>query len=934
MLENPLSDQSAHTDQEIQQIKAALHAVGIGIWDIDISQNKIVLDATCRDLFGVPPVDNITYDMLLESMYPADRPHVQEAVRKMLQQQTDDNISHRFRTANVNNRSLRWIQVRGQVYFDTAGEIIKLSGVALDITSEVAAKEKAEAAERLSAIAIEGSEAGSFTIDFASDSITYSPTLAYMITGERTGGRHSKDIFLPYIHPEDRKIREEAYEVAMNTGMLNYEARFIWRNGTVHWVKFRGKYYYDIHGQPVSFSGIGLDVTASHEHSRMLREVEQRFLLAFNNSSIGMVFLDTNGVIQEVNRSFAGLLGYPQEELTGRHYRDIVQVDYRPESDRLFYGLIRGDQEFYNQIKQYYHKDNSVRWVQVNIAKVAMEKASTTHILAMAFDIGNEVAVRKEQQQLLSLVENSNDLIMVSNLDGQLTYVNEAGIRLLGLPNKAAAVKRTLKDFCTPSFYELVKEQIIPALLRDGKWTGRQEYQHQETGEYLPFLTNAFRLDSPMSGRPIAIAAVARDMRAELEAQQALQESEARFRSLVAEAPVATALFVGRELIIEVANDAMLTVWGKSNSIIGKPLAKVLPELLGQPFLDIMDNIFNTGEVYHGREMHTELILEEKRQQLYFNITCKPLLDPQGEVYGILNMVIDVTQQVLARNKILENQSFLESEVLERTEELAASNEELAAMNEELQDANMNLVRSNQELEQYAYVASHDLQEPLRKIRIYADLLSQKDDLTPEHRRIVEKINQSSERMSMLIKDLLEFSRLLETGNMMQDVDLTELLLMVSKDFELVIEEKKVRLNFGKLPVIQAVPLQMNQLFYNLMSNALKFTQEDVTPVIEIQSRMITLAEAANHLRMPEQGKQYYDISFRDNGIGFDNKYAEQIFEVFKRLHNKHQYPGSGIGLSLCRRIVANHGGYMYVLSAPGEGTIFHVILPGKQVAL
>ncbi|WP_343669124.1 PAS domain S-box protein [Chitinophaga sp.] len=930
MQENPLSDQVAHGDQEMQQIKAALHAAGIGTWDIDVLHGKVILDTKCKELFGLPPVADITYEMLLNSLYPADRELVQEAVQQFNPKQSDNNINLRFRTADVDNRSLRWIQVKGQVYFTQDTTVARLSGMAMDITNEVAANEKAEVAERLSAIAMESSGAGSFTIDFASDTITYSPALAYMIMGERIGGSNFRDIFLPYVHPEDRRIRESAYEEAMDTGILNYECRFIWKDGSVHWVKIKGKYYYDGTGKPASFSGIGLDVTASRERTRLLKEVEQRFLLAFNNSSISMAFLDRNGVIQEVNKAFAGLLGYTQQELSGMHYRNIVQADYRHESDKLFATLVNSEQEFYNQIKQYYNKDGSVRWVQVNIARVAMEEANTTHILAIAFDIGNEVAVRKEQQQLLSLVENSNDLIMVCNLEGNITYLNEAGVRLLGLPNKTAAITHSMKDFFEPSFYN----SIIPELIREGKWTGRQTYQHQETGESLPFMTNAFRLDSPMSGKPIAIASVARDLRTELETQRALRESENRFRSLVEEAPVPTALFVGRELIIEVANEAMLTLWSRDSSIIGLPLAQALPELPEHPFLDTIAEIFNSREVYHGREMPVNLMIDGKETLLYLNITYKPLLDPQGEVYAILNMATDMTQQVLAKNKILENQSFLESEVLERTEELAASNEELAAMNEELQEANMHLVRSNQELEQYAYVASHDLQEPLRKIRIYADLLSKKDDLNVEHKRLVDKINQSSERMSMLIKDLLEFSRLLETGNMMRDVDLTELLLLVSKDFELVIEEKKARINIGKLPVVQGVPLQMNQLFYNLMSNALKFTQAGVTPFVEIQARLISLAEAATYLRMPEPGKEYYDISFKDNGIGFDNKYSEQIFEVFKRLHNRDQYPGSGIGLSLCRRIVGNHGGHMYVLSAPEEGTVFHIILPGKQIGV
>ncbi len=932
MHENPPSDQTAQADQEIQQIKAALHAVGIGIWDIDILQGKVILDTTCKELFGLPPVTNITYEMLLGSLHPADRQLVRESVRKLMQKQSDNNINLRFRTADVDNRSLRWLQVKGQVYFTPDGTASRLSGMAMDITSEMAANEKAEVAERLSAIAIEGSEAGSFTIDFASDTITYSPSLAHMIMGERVGGSNFRDIFLPYVHPEDRKIREQAYEEAMNTGILNYECRFIWKDGSVHWVKIRGKYYYDLTGRPVSFSGIGLDVTATREHTRLLKEVEQRFLLAFNNSSINMAFLDKNGVIQEVNKAFAGFLGYTQQELSGMYYRSIVQADYRKESDQLFAALVHGEQEFYNQIKQYYHKDGSARWVQVNIATVAMEEANSTHILAIAFDIGNEVAVRKEQQQLLSLVENSNDLIMVSNLEGNVTYINEAGVRLLGLPNKAAAVTHSMKDFFEPSFYNQVKDAIIPELFREGKWTGRQTYQHQETGEALPFMTNAFRLDSPMSGKPIAIAGVARDLRSELETQKALKESENRFRSLVEEAPVPTALYVGRELIIEVANDAMLNLWDRDSTIIGTPLTRALPELHGHQFLDIMDEGFNTGEVYHGREMPIELMIDGSMTLIYLNITFKPLQDPQGEVYAILNMAIDVTQQVLTKNKILENQSFLESEVLERTEELAASNEELAAMNEELQDANMHLVRSNQELEQYAYVASHDLQEPLRKIRLFADML---ESVKPDNNKIdtrlyLSKVKQSAIRMSDLIRDLISYSRLELGENAFLPVDLNQIVANVTEDFELLIREKQAQMEIGELPVLDAVPLQMNQLFYNLIGNALKFSNPADTCRITVSANKLTASDMNDYPHL-NKNNSWYRIVVSDNGIGFNQSYADKLFVIFQRLNQKEKFEGTGIGLALCRKIMDIHNGDIQAFGVEHQGASFHIIIPEVQ---
>jgi len=157
------------------------------------------------------------------------------------------------------------------------------------------------------------------------------------------------------------------------------------------------------------------------------------------------------------------------------------------------------------------------------------------------------------------------------------------------------------------------------------------------------------------------------------------------------------------------------------------------------------------------------------------------------------------------------------------------------------------------------------------------------------------------------------------------------MLQSVISDFELIIEEKQAQIIIGPLPVVQGIPLQINQLFYNLMSNALKFTQEDIHPVIKITSRPIPGELVGTYLGKPDRHKQYFDISFSDNGIGFEPKYADQIFEVFKRLHNRSEYPGSGIGLSLCRRIMANHSGHLHVESSPGKGTTFHIIIAGVQ---
>lgn len=915
-------------DQELQ-IRFALHAAGIGTWDVDMINRQIILDEHCRSLFRLEEQETPTYEHVLRHIHHADQDAIRQTVRQALQPEGDHQFSIRFRSISTDNNDILWLNIKGQAYFSNEGKAIRLSGISQDITAEIAIHEKAEAAERLAALAVEGSDAGIFTVDLSTDHIDFSANLHYIMTGIREPFIKERNVLVTHIHPDDLIIRERAYAEAAHTGSLHYEARFIWEDGTIHWGKVRGKYYYDINGTPVSLSGICLDITAQKEQDRLLKEVEQRFALSFNNAAIGMAFINNDGRFNMINKAFAGLLGCTAEELNGQRYIDIVHDEHQLENKVLFEELMNGKRDVFNQVKRYRLKDSAERWVQVNTARIISGDNHQEAILVIAFDISNEVAARQEQQKLLALVENSSDFIAVANLDGSITYVNDAGMKLLGIKSKASTITRNIRDIFTLEHLIHLEKNILPTVLVSGKWTGRQYYTQQETGQQIPFHTNAFRLDSPMNGEPIAVACVARDLRAEMDIQQALLESEYRFRSLVEEAPVATALFVGPDMVIEVANEPMIAVWGKGNAVLGKPLGVAVPELRKQAFIEILAEVYRTGIAYHEKEAEVMLVMNGIPQTFYFNYTYKPLLDATGEVYAIVDMAIDVTEQVIARNKLLAHQSNLELEVAERTEELAASNEELAAMNEELQDANLNLVRSNQELEQYAYVASHDLQEPLRKIRIYADLLNTHKDLAPHHKKLVEKIDQSSERMSMLIKDLLDFSRLLEKGHMMRPLEPAFIIQNVISDFELIIAEKDADIQIGRLPTILGIPLQINQLFYNLMSNALKFTQPNVRPLITITATEISADTASIYLGRSERHKKYYDIAFSDNGIGFEQKYADQIFEVFKRLHNRSIYPGSGIGLALCRRIVANHGGYLYVESAPGQGTAFHMIISG-----
>lgn len=247
------------------------------------------------------------------------------------------------------------------------------------------------------------------------------------------------------------------------------------------------------------------------------------------------------------------------------------------------------------------------------------------------------------------------------------------------------------------------------------------------------------------------------------------------------------------------------------------------------------------------------------------------------------------------------------------------------------------LARSNAELEQFAFVASHDLQEPLRKIQAFGDRLKTKCEKIElgEARDYLERMQNAAARMQTLINDLLAFSRVIRSSQPFVPVDLGAITTEVLGDLEVRIEKSGAHVELGELPAIEADPTQIRQLMQNLLSNALKFQPHDAQPVVKISSRTIPVAvwdQSSNGENGPPPVENSMcEISVTDNGIGFDEKHLEKIFAVFQRLHGRTEYEGTGVGLAVCRRIADRHGGSITARSQPGKGATFIVTLPFHQ---
>lgn len=554
-------------------------------------------------------------------------------------------------------------------------------------------------------------------------------------------------------------------------------------------------------------------------------------------------------------------------------------------------------------------------------------------------------------------------------------------------------------------------------------------------GVYFNFVYQAIKNEEGLSEGIFVHAVNVTEL---VKAKYRAQESEEMFRSFVLNSPTPIGIYVGKEMKVQTANDAMLKVWEKDKTAIGKTLKEALPELDGQPFHQLLNEVYTTGTTYQAGEDVVYLMRDGKLTPTYFNFSYKALRNEKAEIYGVINTATEVTELVLSKQKLAEARETLRSaidiaelgtwtihltdnnvtytepivdwfglpaegasldEVIgrmheeDRTKVEEAVNKALATnglyeaeyrvlnpytkreriihakgtvvvdengkqivMNGvcrditlqkqtekelakevekrtyELQEANKDLKVLNENLKQFVYVASHDLQEPLRKINMFSDILKTKSakSLDETSLNFLSKITNASQRMSNLIKDLLNYSKAEGGEKRFVETDLNKVVKNVIEDYEVLIHQKNAQIKTTSLPTIEAIPLQMNQLFYNLIGNALKFSRVGVAPAINLVCRRLVQDEVLQQEQL-NPNWNYVEIVVSDNGIGFDQKFAEQIFVIFQRLHRKDEIEGTGIGLALCKKIVDNHYGTIFARSEENEGASFHLILPVKR---
>ncbi|MGB9939096.1 PAS domain S-box protein [Methanosarcina sp.] len=752
-------------------------------------------------------------------------------------------------------------------FFNIKGGIEGLIGALFDITEHKRAEKALKLASAYNRSLIEASIDPLVTIG-PDGKITDVNNSTELVTGYSRTELIGTDFSDYFTEPEKAR---EGYRHVFQKGLVrDYPLEIRHQNGQLTPVLYNASVYRDDAGEVIGVFAAARDITER-------KKAEEKIQILANvveSSDDAITTKSLDGIITNWNKGAERIYGYSAEEILGKNVSILEPDELRGEIEQLIEKIKLGERIHHYETLRL-RKDGTTINISITLSPVFNASGELVAISTIARDITEskkaEEAMRLSNIYNRSLIEASLDPLVTIGPDGKITDVNEA-TELVTDYSRNELIGTDFSDYFTePEKAREGYQQVFrEGLVRDYPL----EIQHQN-GQLTPVLYNA-SVYRDESGKIIGVFAAARDITERKKAEEALRLSNIYNRSLI-EASLDPLVTIGPDGKITDVNKATELVTGYSRH-----------ELAGTDFSDYFTEPEKAKEGYQ-QVFREGLVLDYELEIQHRSGYVTPVLynasvyrDEAEEVIGVFAAARDITERKKA-----------EAMLKLKLEELA---------------------RSNAELEQFAYVSSHDLQEPLRMIASYLQLLQRKyqGELDDKADKYINFAVDGASRMQSLINDLLEFSRVTTKAREFEPVECELILDRVLSDLEIPIRENKAIISYDPLPEITADYTQLAQVFQNLISNAIKFRGKEA-PEVYISA---------------EKKEDQWLFSVRDNGIGIDPKYSDRIFEVFKRLHKREEYPGTGIGLSICKKIVERHGGNIWVESEPGKGSTFYFTLP------
>ena len=870
-----------------ERISTATRASKVGIWDWDIKNNILEWDDQMYKLYGIMKEDlPKAYEAWLQGIHPDDREYsdliAQQAIRGEKAYNTE------FRVVWP-DKSIRWIKASGQVFFDENQAPVRMVGVNFDITERKQAEVELKISEERYRNIFESAVIGIYRTTPKGQILMANSTLIKLLKFDSFEDLATRNLENEGF--ETKKLRNEFRTRIEKDGVVNIESTWMTKDGRPVIVNENAKAFYDTNGKVIYYEGTIEDITERKKMERDLRESEAKFRNAFqtNPDAITINQLET-GKYQSVNNGFTQIFGYAGEEVIGKTSLEI-NMWYDPENRKDFVAKLKKNGSVENFEAKLCTKDKKIKDTLVSATTLDFEGIPC--ILSTTKDItelkNTEEALRYNE----ALLKEVGRIAQVGGWEldpvtGISSWTEEVA-RIHDLdPKTKASVALSLSNYSEDS------RPVIQKAVHDAVTYAIPYDLELQIVTHLGNLKWIRTIGHPIieNGKVVKVRGSFQDITQRKLYEQALQESEEKFRVLMESIPLPVTL-VNNDGEIVFRNDRFLQVMGYTHDevpTIKEWWIKAYPdETYRQWVIETWSSAIEAA-----KKSNTDILAEEYR------ITCKDGLERTIIVSGIIiddNVLvtfIDITDRKKAEEEIRLLNETLEQRVEERT---------------------IQLKEANQELEAFSYSVSHDLRAPLRHINGFVDLLTENyaDSIPEKGLHYLNVIVNASRHMGTLIDDLLQFSRTGRQEMQQTKLDMNVVLKEVINLLKPEIKDRKIDWHLEHLPAVSGDHALLRMVLYNLVSNAVKFTKTKETAAIQLGFA---------------DSEREYTFFVRDNGAGFDMRYAHKLFGVFQRLHTTKEFEGTGIGLANVRRIILRHGGRVWAESQLYEGATFYFTLP------
>ncbi len=779
-------------------------------------------------------------------------------------------------------------------------EIGVLSGAFNDMAQSIKARTAELEKEReLMANAQRIAHLGSWEWDLSKDVVYWSEETfrIFGVSRQEFGATFRK--YLELIHPDDREMVKDRVDEAISQGKpYRLEHRILRKDGSERIIFCEGSLSVERGGRLPMMSGIVQDITERRLSERALAESEMRYRTLIESLQEGILVIDDKNVIIYLNPNMAEMLGYTVQEVMDRplfDFMDAPEIERAKERiERRRRGLTEtADAEF---IK----KDGSRLYVTIAGAPI-MEGGEYRGAIAGVIDVTErrmaEEARRESEERLSAILDGMDNSVFMNDLDGRTLFINEAFAKSFG---------RSKEDLYGKTVFDIFPREIAERLRRDDMLAIESERPVQ-TEEEVPLpdgihysLLTRFILKDK-NGKKYAFCGVVTDITALKRTEEALRKSEASLREAQRIAHIGNWEWDVRANYIHRSEEA--------DRIFQRPESEYYTI---EHFIEAVhpdDRAFmreKIEEALQGKLYSVDIrIIRGDGAERFILMQGELVRDESGRPVRIVGVVQDITDRKRAEEEVLKLSRELEKRVEERTAELKTAMEGLAA--------------ANREIETFTYSVAHDLRSPLRLIDGFSILLLKKQAarLDPDGQDQLNRIRGAARRMSQLIDDLLNLSYVMRAEVSYGPVDLSSLAWAMMTDLQKAAPEREVRVIIEGGLEVRGDEGLLRMVMENLIGNAWKFTSKAEDPVIEVGASG------------EEHGRTIFFV--RDNGVGFDMRYAERLFHPFQRLHPADEFPGTGIGLATVQRVIHRHGGRIWAESEPGRGAAFYFTLERKR---